>query len=1565
MGKQRSSLKGMTWLALFCMVLTLVSPVQLIFYPKAASAATTPQNQNFDNEPTGSGLTTPQIIGDWTFSMVSTAGGSPKTQVKKLAPNTTNDLLFLGGFEAAANEYARVQSNTGSFKLLSFRVIERNSSANNYRVVGYLEGTQVAGAEKSFTPLSAAFYDVDVSNDSAWKNIDEFRIFANTTIKLEIDDIMVTDPIVAPLSTNADLSNLSLSEGTLSPLFASGTTGYTVNVGNAVSSLTVTPTVADSTATVKVNGVTVTSGNASGAISLSEGSNSITVEVTAQDGTTKKTYTITVTRAASLSTNADLSNLSVSQGTLSPLFASGTASYTVNVGNAVNSIDVTPTVADAGATVTVNGNAATSSEATTVSLSVGSNPITVIVTAANGTTTRTYTVTVTRAAPANATTPNIDTQPTDQTVNVGGSASLSVVASGGVSLSYQWYSNTTNSNSGGTLISGATSATYAAPTGTAGTTYYYVVVTNTDSSATGQQTATATSGVAKVQVNALTNAATPNIDTQPADQTVNVGGSASLSVVASGGASLSYQWYSNTTNSNSGGTLISGATSATYAAPTGIAGTTYYYVVVTNTDTSATGQQTATATSGVAKVQVNALTNAATPNIDTQPADQTVNVGGSASLSVVASGGVSLSYQWYSNTTNSNSGGTLISGATSATYAAPTGTAGTTYYYVVVTNTDSSATGQQTATATSGVAKVQVNALTNAATPNIDTQPADQTVNVGGSASLSVVASGGASLSYQWYSNTTNSNSGGTLISGATSATYAAPTGTAGTTYYYVVVTNTDSSATGQQTATATSGVAKVQVNALTNAATPNIDTQPVDQTVNVGDSASLSVVASGGVSLSYQWYSNTTNSNSGGTLISGATSATYAVPTGTAGTTYYYVVVTNTDTSATGQQTATVTSSVAEVQVNALSNAATPNIDTQPVDQTVNVGDSASLSVVASGGASLSYQWYSNTTNSNSGGTLISGATSATYAAPTGTAGTTYYYVVVTNTDSSATGQQTTTATSGVAKVTVSNTTLQNSYTVVTSNLNPSNQSQTVTFTATVSGGTTLLPGGTPTGTVTFKNGATILDTITVNASGVAAYSTNALGVGSHVITAVYNGDSHFNSSTSTPLTQVVNAKTAGGGGGGGSSTPAQPSTPSTSNTGVEVLVNGKVENAGIATTAKVNGQTVTTIAVDPKKLDDKLAAEGQHAILTIPVKTNADILVGELTGQMVKNMEQKQAVVEIKTDKASYTLPAQQINIDAVSEQIGKSVSLQDIKVRIEISKPTAETVKIVENSAAKGEFTIVAPPVNFTVKGTYGDKTIEVSKFNAYVERTIAIPDGIDPNKITTGVVVEPDGVVRHVPTKVIMINGKYFAKINSVTNSTYSVIWHPIEFKDVEKHWAKTAVNDMGSRMVISGVGHENFSPDQDITRAEFAAIMVRGLGLKVENGSQLFKDVQPVDWYDGAVQTAYKYNLISGFEDGTFRPNDTITREQAMAIIARAMKITGLQAKLQMKEVETLLQPFKDAKEASEWAKNDIADCLQAGLVSGRDGKQLAPKSYITRAEVAVIIQGLLQKSELI
>jgi len=192
---------------------------------------------------------------------------------------------------------------------------------------------------------------------------------------------------------------LTVSGVTLSPEFASGTLAYTSSVGNDVAGVAVTPTVADTTATVKINNETVASGSTRD-IPLTVGNNTITLEVTAQNGTSKKTYTVTINRAAS--SNANLSGLTLDNGTLSPEFAVGTIEYTASVSNAIAGIAVTPTVADTTATVKVNGADVTSGSAKGVPLIVGNNTITVEVTAQNGTTKKTYTITVNRAASSDA-----------------------------------------------------------------------------------------------------------------------------------------------------------------------------------------------------------------------------------------------------------------------------------------------------------------------------------------------------------------------------------------------------------------------------------------------------------------------------------------------------------------------------------------------------------------------------------------------------------------------------------------------------------------------------------------------------------------------------------------------------------------------------------------------------------------------------------------------------------------------------------------------------------------------------------------------------------------------------------------------------------------------------------------------------------------------------------------------------------------------------------------------------------------------------------------------------------
>ena len=458
---------------------------------------------------------------------------------------------------------------------------------------------------------------------------------------------------------------------------------------------------------------------------------------------------------------------------------------------------------------------------------------------------------------------------------------------------------------GGTLIPSETSSTYSAPTDTDGTTYYYCVVTNTDPTATGAQTAEATSDPAEVTVH--TDAEEPTISVQPADVTVENGGTADLSITASvTTGTLTYQWYSNATDSNTGGTLIPSETSSTYSAPTDTDGTTYYYCVVTNTDPTATGAQTAEATSDQAEVTVH--TDAEEPTISVQPADVTVENGGTADLSITATVTTgTLTYQWYSNATDSNTGGDLIALATESTYSAPTDTEGTIYYYCVVTNTDDTATGDTTTEATSLTAEVTVQ--TNAEEPNITVQPADVTVDLGGTADLSITAEvTTGTLTYQWYSNATDSNTGGDLIALATESTYSAPTDTEGTMYYYCVVTNTDDTATGDTTTEATSLTAEVTVQ--TNAEEPNITVQPADVTVDLGGTADLSITAEVTTgTLTYQWYSNATDSNTGGDLIALATESTYSAPTDTEGTMYYYCVVTNTDDTATGDTTTEATS--------------------------------------------------------------------------------------------------------------------------------------------------------------------------------------------------------------------------------------------------------------------------------------------------------------------------------------------------------------------------------------------------------------------------------------------------------------------------------------------------------------------------------------------------------------------------------------------------------------------------------------------------------------------------------
>ena len=539
-------------------------------------------------------------------------------------------------------------------------------------------------------------------------------------------------------------------------------------------------------------------------------------------------------------------------------------------------------------TVTINDGTTTTNVAANTDIT-GSGVITTL-TAPSSTTTYTLTVsnafgsataqvTIQRVFPA-----TITNQPGNQTVCAGQTATFNVVVGGTPDWTFQWKKN-------GTSIPGSNSPFYTTPATSASDNgaLFSVIVTNSGGSVTSNNAT-------------LTVNTPPSITTQPSSQITNFGLTATFSVTAAGTAPLSYQWRKNGTN-------ISGATSASYTTPpaTGADNGALFSVVVTNGCGSVTSNNAALRTP---------------PVVATHPANQTVCAPDTATFSVTATGTGTLSYQWRKNGTN-------IPGATSASYTTPATVAsdnGALFTVLVSDSIGSSTTFPGT--------------LTVNTPPSITTQPANQTVNTGQTATFSVTAAGTAPVSYQWKKNGTN-------IVAATSASYTTPATVASDNgaLFAVTVTNSCGSVTSNNAT-------------LTVIIPPSITTQPGNQTACAGDTATFSVAATGTAPLSYQWKKNGTN-------IAGATGASYTTPANSAidSGAVFAVTVTNSGGSATSNNASLTVSTP-------------PSITTQPANQTVNTGQTATFSVTAAGAAPLSYQWKKNGSN-------LAGATNASHTTP------------------------------------------------------------------------------------------------------------------------------------------------------------------------------------------------------------------------------------------------------------------------------------------------------------------------------------------------------------------------------------------------------------------------------------------------------------------------------------------------------------------------------------------------------------------------------------------------------
>lgn len=422
----------------------------------------------------------------------------------------------------------------------------------------------------------------------------------------------------------------------------------------------------------------------------------------------------------------------------------------------------------------------------------------------------------------------------------------------------------------------------------------------------------------------------------------------------------------------------------------------------------------------------------------------------------------------------------------------------------------------------------------------------------------------------------------------------------------------------------------------------------------------------------------------------------------------------------------------------------------------------------------------------------------------------------------------------------------------------------------------------------------------------------------------------------------------------------PGQSAAPENRTT---VMVNGlPYDNLATANKSTVNNKLITTVTVDEKRLNEMLKSGLAGRSLSIRIDNATDTVIGAFSGSTIKSLETGSITLELQTEKAIYKLPAQLLNVDALCAELGPNVAPADITLRVEIALVSDD--RAIRDRMADSDIQLISPVVDFKVTAAHGDKETQVENFAAYVERWIVIPDDADASRATTAVSIGSDARFNPVPTQIVQLDGKRYAAIKSLTNSVYAVIHHEKAFADSKGNWAQASIENMASRLVVNGVNAEQYLPQKDITRAEFAAIVIRALGLRAADQGYDFADVQEGDWYAQTIQTAHRYQLLKGYADGAIRPNQSITREEAMVILAQAIRLAVLDTGMTASETEQLLSSFSDTGNISSWARTSAALNVKHGIIQGYNDA-LSPKQNITRAETAKVVETLLGATGLI
>lgn len=239
----------------------------------------------------------------------------------------------------------------------------------------------------------------------------------------------------------------------------------------------------------------------------------------------------------------------------------------------------------------------------------------------------------------------------------------------------------------------------------------------------------------------------------------------------------------------------------------------------------------------------------------------------------------------------------------------------------------------------------------------------------------------------------------------------------------------------------------------------------------------------------------------------------------------------------------------------------------------------------------------------------------------------------------------------------------------------------------------------------------------------------------------------------------------------------------------------------------------------------------------------------------------------------------------------------------------------------------------------------------QFQQQVTITLPIPAGVaNPELLSVYCLNESTRQWEYVGGRIV--DGKLVFQTSHF--SKYMLAESTRTFKDIVNHWAKSTIEIMVARQVVSGVSADEFAPERNITRAEFATLLTKAMHLDPGGANSGFSDVAPTDWYAAYVSKAAGIGIISGYA-GQFRPQDQINRQEMSAMIMRAYSYkhgkSGNSAEL----------TFVDKDAISPWAVEAVQGAYNIGVIKGRGEGRFAPLENATRAEAAMMLKSFMDK----